>query len=47
MPSSFCGGHKLLSKSPVRAWRQVIEGDVCVVLGLFMLMGIILTPTLR
>jgi len=47
MPSSFCGGDKLLTKSPARTWKPATEGDVYVVLGLFMLMGIILTPTLR
>jgi hypothetical protein len=30
-----------------RAWEPVTEGEVYVVLGLFMLMGIIQKPTLR
>jgi hypothetical protein len=32
---------------PDRAWKPVTEGEIYVVLGLFMLMGIIQKPTLR
>jgi hypothetical protein len=41
MMSSFYGG-----KSPARAWKPVTEGEIYVVLGLFMLTGIIQNPTL-
>jgi hypothetical protein len=34
-------------RSLVRQWRPVTEGEIYVVLGLYMLMGIIQKPTLR
>jgi hypothetical protein len=43
---SLCG-RKLSSRSTARAWKPVTEGEIYVVLGLFMLMGIIQKPTLR
>jgi hypothetical protein len=43
----FLHGRKLSSRSAARAWKPVTEGEICVVLGLFMLMGIIQKPTLR
>jgi hypothetical protein len=43
----FFKGCKLSSKSPGRAWKPVTEGEVYVVLMLFMLTGIIQKPTLR
>jgi hypothetical protein len=43
----FLQGHKLSSKSLSRAWKPVTEGEIYVVLGLFMLMGIIQKPTQR
>jgi hypothetical protein len=43
----FLCRHKLLSRSTAKAWKPVMEGESYVVLGLFMLMGIIKKPTLR
>jgi hypothetical protein len=41
------GGGKLSSKSHARSWKPVTEEEIYIVLGLFMLMGIIQKPTLR
>jgi hypothetical protein len=38
---------KLSSKSPATAWKPVAEEEICVTLGLFMLMGTIQEPNLR
>jgi hypothetical protein len=43
----FLRGRKLSSKSPAKARKPVTEGEIYVVLGLFMLMGIIQKPTMR
>jgi hypothetical protein len=43
----FLQGRKSSSKSPARAWKPVTEEEIYVVVGLFMLMGIIQKPTLR
>jgi hypothetical protein len=43
----FLHGHKLSSRSAARAWKPVTEGVIYVVLGLFMLVGIIQKPTLK
>jgi hypothetical protein len=37
----FLRGHKLSSRSTSRAWKLVTEGEIYVVLGPFMLVGII------
>jgi hypothetical protein len=44
MMSTFLRGHKLSRKSPARAWKPVTQGEIYVVLSLFML---IQKPTLR
>jgi hypothetical protein len=43
----FLRGCELLIRSPTRAWKPVTEGEIYIVLGSFMLMGIIQKPTLR
>jgi hypothetical protein len=43
----FLHACKLSSRSTARAWKPMTEGEIYVVLGLFMLMGIIQKPTLR
>jgi hypothetical protein len=43
----FLQGHKLSSRSVARAWKPMTQGEIYVVLGLFMLMDIIKKPTLR
>ncbi|PNF18924.1 hypothetical protein B7P43_G18030, partial [Cryptotermes secundus] len=43
----FLRGRDLPVRSPARAWKPVTEGEIYVLLGLFMLMGIIQKPTLR
>jgi hypothetical protein len=43
----FLRGRELSSRSATRAWKHVTEGEIYVVLGLFMLMGIMQKPTLR
>jgi hypothetical protein len=43
----FLRGLKLSSRSTARAWKPMTEGEIYVVLGLFMLMDIIEKPTLR
>jgi hypothetical protein len=43
----FLRGRKLSSRSTARAWKPMTEGEIYVVLGLFLLMGIIQKPTLR
>jgi hypothetical protein len=43
----FLHGHELSVRSPARAYKLVTEGEIYIVLGLFMLMGIIQKPTLR
>jgi hypothetical protein len=43
----FLRGGELSIRSPARAWKPVTEGEICIVLGLFMHMGIIQTPSLR
>jgi hypothetical protein len=43
----FLHGHELSVSSPARAGKPVTDGEIYVVLGLFMLMGIVQKPTLR
>jgi hypothetical protein len=43
----FLRGRELAVRSTARAWKPVTEGDIYIVLGLFMLMGIVQKPTLR
>jgi hypothetical protein len=43
----FLRGHELSVSLPARAWKPVTDGEIYVVLGLFMLMGIVQKPTLR
>jgi hypothetical protein len=43
----FLRGRDLPVNSPARAWKPVTEGEGYLLLGLFMLMGIIQKPTLR
>jgi hypothetical protein len=43
----FLRGCEPSARSPAKAWKPVTEGDIYVVLGVFMLMGIIQKPTLR
>jgi hypothetical protein len=43
----FLCGRELTVRSPARAWEPVTEGEIYIVLGPFMLMGIIQKPTLR
>jgi hypothetical protein len=45
--SGFCVVVNCQTKSAARAWKPVTEGKIYVVLGLFILMGIIQKPTLR
>jgi hypothetical protein len=42
----FLCGHTLSSKSTARAWEPMTEGEIYVVLELFMLVGIIQRPIL-
>jgi hypothetical protein len=43
----FLRGRELSVRLPARAWKPVTDREVYVVLGLFMLMGIIQKPSLR
>jgi hypothetical protein len=43
----FLCGRELSVMLPARAWKPVTEGEIYIVLGLFMLMGIIQKPTFR
>jgi hypothetical protein len=43
----FLHGHELSIRSPASAWKPVTVGEIYIVVGLFMLMGIIQKPTLK
>lgn len=43
----FLRGRELSIRSPARTWKTVAEGEIYVILGLFMLIGIVQKPALR